>query len=337
MYRDRIPFYQEVERLRNSKVLVYVTGDRQNMGTKIHSEVIHFFADHLDTFPSPSVDKISLFIYSPGGDTLAGWSIVNLIRQFCKQFEVIVPSRAQSTATLICLGAEKIVMTKQATLGPIDPSVNNPLNPQIPGAPPQVRMPISVEAIAGYFDLAQKHLNIKSKEHLNSIFLKLTDHVHPVALGNVYRARTQIQMLAEKLLKFHTNADGEKKIKKIISVLCNESGSHDYTINRKEAADELSLPIEKPNTELYGIIKNIFTDIRNELELDSAFNANTILGGQATTDYKCTRGLIESITGGSHRFVTEGVLSTTTVPTPAGPQEAVTDKRIFEGWKYEGI
>ena len=128
MFKDRIPFYQELERLRKSKVLVYITGDRQNMETKIHSEIIHFFADHLDTFSSSN--KISLFLYSKGGDTLAGWSIVNLIRQFCKQFEVIVPSRAQSTATLICLGAETIVMTKQATLGPIDPSVNNPLNPQ---------------------------------------------------------------------------------------------------------------------------------------------------------------------------------------------------------------
>ena len=88
MYQDRIPFYRDLERLRASKILVYVTGDRPKMETQIHSEVVHFFADHLDTFNS--VDKISLFIYSRGGDTLAGWSIVNMIRQFCERFEVLI-------------------------------------------------------------------------------------------------------------------------------------------------------------------------------------------------------------------------------------------------------
>ncbi len=144
-------------------------------------------------------------------------------------------------------------------------------------------------------------------------------------------------MLAEKLLRFHTGSGDAKKIKKIISVLCNESGSHDYTINRKEAAIELSLPIEKPNNELYGVIKSIFTDIRSELELDAAFNINTVIGGQPSVDYKCTRGLIETISGGSHKFVTEGNLSNIKIQTPSGPQEAINDKRIFEGWKYEGI
>ena len=52
-----------------------------------------------------------------------------MIRLFCDEFEVIVPSKAHSTATLICLGADRVVMTKQATLGPIDPGINDPPNP----------------------------------------------------------------------------------------------------------------------------------------------------------------------------------------------------------------
>ena len=131
MYADRIPLVQNLERLRDSKVLVYVTGDRPGMETQIHSEALDYFADHLDTFGLPR--RISLYLYSRGGETLAGWSIVNLVRHFCDEFEVIVPSKARSTATLMALGANKIIMTKQATLGPIDPSVNSPFNPQLPG------------------------------------------------------------------------------------------------------------------------------------------------------------------------------------------------------------
>jgi len=252
MYNDRIPKYKELALKRNSKLLVYVTGDRQGLETQIHSEVFDFFISHLDKFGV--TPKISLLLYSRGGETLAGWGIVNLIRQFCTDFEIIVPSKAQSTATLMCLAANRIVMTKQATLGPIDPSVNTPLNPKIEGGPPNARFPVSVEAIKGYFELAKNELGINGDNDLTKILLTLTDKVHPLVLGEVYRAQSQIKMLAKRLITFQTT--DEQKIEKIVSFLCSESGSHDYTINRREARDSLGLQIEKPNDELYGIIKN---------------------------------------------------------------------------------
>ncbi len=273
MYKERISLYKELEESRSSKLLVYVTGDRQGLETKIHSEVLNFFIHHLDLFKDS--DKISLFLYSRGGDTIAGWSIVNLIKQFCNELEVIIPFKAHSTATLISIGADKIIMTKQATLSPIDPSINSPFNPPVPGAPQQT-LPVSVEAIAGYFDLAKNLGEIKRGEDLLQIMLKLSEHVHPIALGNVYRARTQIQKLAEKLLKNHMNND--KKIKKIINFLCSESGSHDYTINRKEARNDLGLPVESPNENLYQLIKKIYDNIYIELELDSKFQPEILIG-----------------------------------------------------------
>ncbi len=331
MFSDRIKFYKELEEKRGSKVISYITGDRQNQEVKIASDVWDFFSDHLDTFCLPK--KISLLLYSRGGDTLAGWMIVNMIRLFCDEFEVIVPSKAHSTATLICLGADKIIMTKQATLGPIDPSITTPLNPEIPGAPKNIRLPISVEAVANYFEMGKKLANIKEENNLTSIFLKLADQMHPVALGNVFRARTQIQMLAEKLLSFHIKESD--KIKKIISVLCSESGSHDYTINRREAKTELQLPIEKPDDALYNLIKNIYLDIRNELKLNMAFDPSTELGTDKNRGYSCTRGLIESIDGGSHKFITEGKLKKVDVQTQAGLQELIHNTKTFEGWRHE--
>ena len=331
MYEERIPLYQSLEREQNSKVLVYVTGDRQGMETQIHSEVLDLFLDHLDTFGK--TEKISLYLYSRGGHTLAGWTIVNLIRQFCNTFEVIVPSKAQSTATLICLGADTIVMTKQATLGPIDPSTNSPLNPQVPGAPEHARLPVSVEDVAAFLELAKSEAKITKEENLTSIFLKLSEKVHPVALGNVYRARTQIQMLARKLLNFHMTE--EDKMAKIISVLCSESGSHDYTINRAEAQAELFLPIVKPNDELYSIVNGIYNSIRKELQFDSRFNMEVMLENESQKDYNLIRGLIESVTGGSHRFTSRGTLTRATVQTQSGPVQAVNDHRKFEGWEYE--
>jgi len=330
MFKDRLSLYKEIEKSRESKIIVYVTGDRPGMETQIHSEVLDFFVDHLDTLGE--VKRISLLLYSRGGDTLAGWSIVNLLRQFCKDLEVLVPSKAQSTATLISLGADKIVMTKQATLGPIDPSINTPLNPQFPGGPLTARVPVSVEAVAAYFDLAKKELGVKGQQNLTPIFLKLSEHVHPLALGSVNRARTQIQMLAERLLSYHKTESS--RVKKIISVLCSESGSHDYTVNRIEAED-LGLPIEKPSDSFYKLLRSVHNDFRNELELNNKFDAGVELGAGITKPYSYPRALLESISGGSNKFISEGVLMKQQVTTPTGIVDGINDQRTFEGWRHE--
>jgi ClpP class serine protease len=196
MYAERKALLSNIEEHFKAKALLYVTSDRQNLETQISGDVFDHFVNHLDRIGV--VDRIVLIIYSRGGDTLAAWSLINLIRQYCDYLVVLAPSRAHSAATLISLGANEIVMTKQATLGPIDPSVNGPLNPQIPGRPNE-RAPVSVEAINGFLELAHEQ-NINDSNEMMQMLLQLSQQVHPLVLGNVYRTRSQIQMLAKKLI-----------------------------------------------------------------------------------------------------------------------------------------
>lgn len=331
MYAQRTTDYAELEKLRSSKLLVYVTGDRRGLETQIHEEVLDFFSHHLDSFRLPQ--KISLLLYTRGGSTLVGWSIVNLIRQFCKEFEVIVPSKAHSTGTIICLGANNILMTKQATLGPIDPSVNTLLNPQIPGAGPQARVPVSVEAMRGFIELAKNEIGLKDQKEISSILVKLSESVHPLVLGEAYRAKTQIKFLARRLLS--QQVTDKVKINKIIDFLCSESGSHDYTINRREARDVLGLRIEKPNDALYSLLKKIYDDIANEMELRTPYSPMSLIGTNTTLNYSFTRSLIESLSGGCDKFVTEGVLNKTKVQVAPGiSKDALDDNRTFDGWRH---
>ena len=338
MYADRSAIYSRIEAERGSKVLAYVTGDRPQMETQIHPEVLDYLPEHLDAFGLPS--KISLILYSRGGDTLAAWTVANMIRQFCDEFEVIVPMKAHSAATLISLGATNIVMSKQATLGPIDPSVNSPLNPQVPGAPPNARLPVSVEEVAAYFQLFTESLGVAGDEYKTAIYLKLAEEVHPLALGKVYRARTQIQRLAERLLRGHMTDD--ERITRIVSILCSESGSHDYTINRREAR-EIGLDVETPSMDFYGVMKALHDDLRVELQLGEAFDPEMMLASAAPgqpvqppqVQYSATRAFIESVDGGSHRFVSEGILSRAMVNTPAGQMPGVLNQKTSEGWRHE--
>lgn len=327
MFTNRKTAYQALETDRNSKLLVYVTGDRPGLELQIHSEVFDFFVNHLDTIGVQK--KISLYLYTRGGSTLTAWSLINLIRQFCDELEIIIPSKCHSAGTIMSLGANTIIMTKQATLGPIDPSVNTPLNPQIEGAPPTSKVPVSVEAIKGYIELAKEELGIASDESLTKVLLALSDKVHPLVLGEVYRSRSQIKMLAKRLLA--NQVDGVEQVDKIVNFLCSDSGSHDYTINRREAKNELGLNIETPSVDLYNIIKTIYDDIRGELLFSQAYDPSSALGANANAPYTYVRGLIESRDGGSDRFVSAGQFFK--VASPLGDQ--IHDNRTFEGWRHE--
>ena len=325
---NRLEHIARLQELRESTVIIYVTGDRPNAETNISGDILPIFTDHLDAFGD--VPKISLYLYSNGGNTLSGWSLVNLLRSFCKDLEVIIPSKCQSTATLIALGADRIVMTKQATLGPIDPSTNGPMNPQVMMNGQPVKVPVSVEHVNSYLDMAKEDLKIHNESELKDIYLKLSDHIHPLSLGSVYKAKAQIKMLAEKLLKYHEIAP--ENVSKVISFLCSESGSHDYTIYRKEAKEELGLNIDKPDDGLYAVIKSIYQDIEEELELRNTLNPNIIIGPNNSLQYSLRRALIESIQGGTDTFISEGIYGKVQV----GPgQFGIQDNRTFEGWRHE--
>ena len=333
--------YERLEELRNSKVLVYITGDRPGLGTQIHPEVLSFFTDHLDMITNKRrIPRISLFLYTGGGLTIAAWSIVNLLKQFCNEFEVIIPAKAHSAGTIIALGADKIIMTKQATLSPIDPSINGPLNP-FPKKPAIINqygnqtVPVSVEAISGFINFMRHDIGIKKQIEQNKILLNLVDKIHPLVIGQSYRAKKQIQQIASNLLK--DKIKNRWRRKKTIKFLTEESGSHDYTIYRNEVKNKLGLPVETPNDELYDIIKKIFDDISVELELNNQFYPISLFNNQAANvPYSLRKALIEGNGSGSHVFLTEGVFNRINAPNQFGVQkEVINDQVIFEGWRHE--
>ena len=335
---DRLDLYSQLEEKRNSKLLVYITSTRGNLETQIANDILPKFTEHLDKIGD--AQKITLYLYTNGGNTLAAWSLVNLIRSFCDCFEVIIPANCFSSGTLICLGTDNIVMTKQATLGPIDPSVNGPFNPMVPGInDPNAKLPVSVEFVNAYVEMAKESFGINDSQSMANILLSLSEKIHPMTLGQVFRTRTQIQMLARKLMKWHKLS--HEKEDEVVKFLCSESGSHDYAIRRKEAVEHLGLHVEKPNMELYKVIKAIYDDISAELEFENPYNPDILLNQQNPYKYSFRRGLIESLYHGTDVYLSEGNLSVTRVGGGMGPmgpmpvQNQIQDTRLFEGWKHE--
>ncbi|MEO1407948.1 MAG: serine protease [Pseudomonadota bacterium] len=329
-HQERFQILKRIERERKSKAILYVTGDRPGLETQIGPDVVDLFVEHLDAiWPA---EKISLIVYTTGGNTAAAWRLINLLRTFCEDLEIIVMSKALSAGTLMCLGANRIIMTKQATIGPIDPSLNSALNPQVPGARPDQRAPVSVEAVQGYLDVA-KDLGINDSTSLSTLLIHLSSQIHPLVLGQIFRTRAQIRSLAKRLLLYQEI--DEKKKQEIIDFLCSDSGSHDHTINRREAG-ELGLQIEKPSERFYATLRKLYESVSATLRLRDRFNGDTELGERAEVRYLARRGLIESHITGSDQFVSEGKFVRVTVQQPGGPPASgFQDMRTFEGWRRE--
>ena len=254
-----------------------------------------------------------------------------MIREFCIEFEIIIPNKCRSSGTLIALGANNIIMTKQATLGPIDPSITRPMSPIIPNSNPPQKLSLSVESVKGYYQLLKKEFGVSGNEALSLAYNKLVDFIHPVVLGDVYRTQKQIQMLANKLLNM--GAYSKKARKRIVAFLCSDSGSHDYTINRTEAR-ELGLRVESPSQEVYTELKSWYNDICNELQLKEAYDPIKEMGTLDKKDYTFKRCIIESVNYQQDSFVSEGQLSKNLISFNGGQRTTINDNRVFDGWRH---
>lgn len=64
---------------------------------------------------------LHLLLASPGGDGESAIRMVRSIQSRCSELTVVVPDMAKSAATLLCLGADRILMGPGGDLGPVDP------------------------------------------------------------------------------------------------------------------------------------------------------------------------------------------------------------------------
>jgi len=106
-------------------------------------------------------------------------------------------------------------------------------------------------------------------------------------------------MLSRKLLL--QTGIAETDIDKIVAFLCSESGSHDYTIHRREAG-LLGLPIEKPNDTFYTEIKNLYDDFAIEMLLTERWDILREIGKNRSLSYSNKRSIIESTSGQAYYF-----------------------------------
>ena len=159
-------------------------------------------------------------------------------------------------------------------------------------------------------------------------------------LGQIFRSRSQIKTLAETLLGHQGIEDPDKQ--RIVDFLCSKSGSHDRTINRREARD-FGLNIVSPSQELYECINQLYESIARDMEIRTRFDPMLIAQSrpEPVIPFECQRVLIESTVGPSITKKTKGNIRKVTSqqnPAPGMPQmlvQAAETTVHFDGWEED--
>jgi len=334
--QERKNLIANLEEKLSVRVLTVVTGDRQGMETRIAPDILPLISEHLANIGITK--ELALFLYTPGGDAIAGWGLVNLLRQYCSKLKVLIPFRALSCGTLIALGANEILMGRHGLLSPVDPSVASPFNPPAPGAQQSGHvslLPVSVEDMIGFLDLARKEIGLKADDSMVAVLNILANKVHPLALGAVYRAREQSSSLAKRLLLVHSS--DEARINRIVAKLTQELPTHNYLIGRKEALNDIEIDIIEPSREVEQLMWDLYKEYESWLRLTSPVSSELDLVAEDQKAVRYERAAVESLhnqTLAQHIYITDKRLVRVRV-TPPGmqtPVDEIAERIIYQGW-----
>lgn len=122
--------YSEIEALRQRPLIVYAAnfleGNIPNIPNFIELSDVDGFTDLVNAVKTQvTSDKIDVLIHSPGGQPDATERIVGILRNNFSEVNFLIPHSAYSAATMMALSGNEIILHPSATLGPIDPQINN--------------------------------------------------------------------------------------------------------------------------------------------------------------------------------------------------------------------
>jgi hypothetical protein len=225
---------KEIEKKVQSKVIFYYVPAHES----IKSDDPDYFLEQLQHIGHQ--EKITLIIYSAGGDGLASLRIGTLLRKFCNTLDVIVPSLCASAATILALAADSINMSPIGFLTAIDSQYKHPLGP---ANKKEQTTPISHISIQNIISSLETEKPIQQDNETEGTYRTLFKYVHPVVVGDMIRSSKQSELLAEKMMKMHMSSfESEEKIVEIAAKLVNGYPQHGFTILYDEAK-ELGLPV----------------------------------------------------------------------------------------------
>ncbi len=206
----------------------------------------------------------ALLISSPGGSGLAAERIVNVCRSYSGtgEYVTIIPSKAKSAATIICLGSCKMFMSKTSELGSIDPQL-------VIEEDEKVKWFSVYNLIKSYRDLFDKA--VKEKGNLHPYIQQLAkydereikEYEAAIALSD----DMAVKILKTGMLAHRTPSQIKKQIHRFLTP--EEVKVHGRPINAQEASN-CGLNVEMVNlrSKRWSLIRQLYVRLDNVVSND---------------------------------------------------------------------
>ena len=217
--------------------------------------------------------ELYFFIKSDGGSGQAAVRMVHVLRQFFEKTSVLVPLECESAATMLALGADRILMGPLAHLSAVDTSLTHDLSPIDRD---NDRVSVSQDELHRVVRLWQSQSEAKTSNPYGALY----QYVHPLVIGAVDRSSALSTKLCEEILSYHMR--DKKKAKRISQTLNSSYPSHSYPITIREAK-RIGLNVEPLKEDVNGLLlelNELYSEMGQKASVDfdeRNFHDNSIL------------------------------------------------------------
>ncbi len=214
--------------------------------------------------------EIDIILQTPGGDIDAAFNTIKLLRHSSDIVNILVPLFSKSAGTLICLGADKLILTTLSELGPLDTQIREHQE----DGPPAYR-----SALNGFKALEQVQLHtletmdVATKLILNRSGMKISEAIKLATGFSGNTSGTLYQQLDPKKIGEYARAleTGERygiivltrymkwsieKADMAVKKLVKGYPAHSFIIDTEEL-NSLGLPAENANPQEEEILDEL--------------------------------------------------------------------------------
>lgn len=218
---------EDLQALRNKKVLLYAG--------MIHGDGLPALYRCLRQLErSPNLD---LVLRTTGGEIVAARRFAFILRQFTERLTILVPHRAWSAGTLLCLSADELVLGPLAELGSVDPQIGS--GAAVPPGAPQT---IAAEDIRLFKAVARDWFGVTRDEDHVQLLALLVQHIFPATLTAFYRSDLLVRKIIGELLALQNRALESSFREKVERALIEDVHSHDYLLTPSDV-EQLGLNV----------------------------------------------------------------------------------------------
>lgn len=215
----------------------------------------------------PDVQEIDVIIFSPGGLADDAYRIIRNLRKNFKVVNAVIPFWAKSAATLLSLGANKIVMDEFGEFGPLDAQIGKERkdSPEF-DRESALNDEHSVSVIEGRFKIMYEQMYIRLYEHkkiniekndlsgqllnnLSKFFKPLLSQIDPYKLGEKKRKLDIGAQYAMRILAQFGSPKDVSSARNLVDYLIHECPDHGFVID-KDVLEHFVTNIE--SSEIFG-------------------------------------------------------------------------------------